>query len=65
MKRFAPPKITLIQLANEIITVTSGLCYDKYCDDYTCPKCDENGNHCAVQTDCTARQCKGYLCLEY
>ena len=64
MRKFEMPQMTLIHFANENVIATSR-CMENYCDGFTCPQCDENGNYCAVQTPCTAHNCGHYLCPEY
>lgn len=64
MKKFGVPKMAMVHLTGEDIICTSGGCVAQYCDDYTCPQCEDHEN-CPVQTGCTQYNCKHYLCLEY
>ena len=64
MKRFSAPHMALVHLVNENIIYTSGGCVAQYCNDYTCPQCEDHEN-CGVQTPCTGYQCSHYLCPEY
>ena len=64
MKEFKMPQMAVIHFENENVIITS-LCNTNYCNGFTCPKCDDNGNYCAIQTPCTAHQCGCYLCPDY
>ena len=64
MKRFDKPRMERVNLVREDI-IAASICNDKYCDGYTCPQCDEDGNYCVIQSPCGAHQCSHYLCTTY
>ena len=56
MKQFEKPELTLIQLANDDLIITSG-CDDNICQGYDCPDCP---NECTGTYHCLSFKCKNY-----
>lgn len=63
MKKFNAPCMERVDLVRQNI-VAASLCNNKYCDGFTCPKC-EGDLDCPVQTGCEAHKCGHYQCPTY
>lgn len=56
MKQFAKPEMSLIQLTNDDLIITSG-CNTNTCFGYDCPDCP---NECTGTYHCEVFKCKNY-----